>query len=99
MFVENKLVNTVIMVAKSVLVVEHFLDDLFRASKLFRREIQNYLLCTAFGTFHTNATQSLFLIIGTVTFTNVPKVADVKLRSKPAKIVNFADFKLAKMPE
>ena len=40
-----------------------------------------------------------FFTIGTVTFTNVPKEADVKLRSKPAKIVNFADFKLAKMLE
>ena len=48
------------MVVKSVLVVEHFLDDLFRASKLFSREIQNYLLCTDFGTFHINATQPLF---------------------------------------
>ena len=42
---------------------------------------------------------SLPFIIGIVTFTNVPKGAGVKSRSKPAKIVNFADFKLAKMLE
>ena len=32
----------------------------------------------------------------TVTFTNVPKVVIVRLRSKPVKTVNFVDFKHAK---
>ena len=58
MFAKNKLVNTVIMVAKSVLVVEPFLDDQFRASKFLAGNSKLYKF-TKFGTFNINVTQPL----------------------------------------